>query len=230
MRAPLLTSLLLVLSAAGCSRGTPVAGVVTPAAAPPPIARPMPVPPASAAANLVLPARLADGSYATPNRNLSEAATIWHVRSALNVAVLACPQSPALAATYNQLLRIHREPLKRAHASLAAEKGADLDVAMTRIYNYFSQPPAQRDFCQTATGLLAEAVAVPPAAFAAFARDALPRLDAPFVAFYRAYDAYRADLALWRAGGAPPQIAYDAHGFLGDNTLTGGGPAQIATR
>ncbi|WP_066798318.1 hypothetical protein [Sphingomonas soli] len=229
MRAPLFHALLLVLMATGCSRGTQRAEVAA-SVAQRPVARPMPVPPASAAPNLLLPARLPDGDYATPNRNLSEAATIWHVRSAFNVAVLTCTSEPGLAPDYNQLLRLHREPLKRAHASLAAEQSGGFDATMTRVYNYFSQPPVQRDFCPAAKGLLAEALATPPAAFPAFAREALLRLDAPFIAFYRAYDAYRADLALWRAGGASPRIAYDSHGFLSETALAGGGPAQIAIR
>ncbi|RYD90269.1 MAG: hypothetical protein EOP61_29930 [Sphingomonadales bacterium] len=190
----------------------------------------MPKPPASAAINLKLPELLADGSYATPNRNLSDAATIWHVRSALNVAVLGCPQGTALAADYNQLLRIHRDPLKRAHSSLSAES-RDLDTAMTRVYNYFSQPPAQRDFCPVATALLSQSLTVQPADFASFARAALPQLDAPFIAFYRAYDAYRADLAFWRAGAQRPQIAYDGRDFLRDAHMTGGErPKILATR
>ncbi|MES2986510.1 MAG: hypothetical protein V4808_01265 [Pseudomonadota bacterium] len=190
----------------------------------------MPKPPASAATNLKLPELLADGSYATPNRNLSDAATIWHVRSALNVAVLGCPRGTALAADYNQLLRIHRDPLKRAHTSLSAES-RDLDTAMTRVYNYFSQPPAQRDFCPVATALLSQSVTVQPADFASFARAALPQLDAPFIAFYRAYDAYRADLAFWRAGAQRPQIAYDGRDFLRDDQMTGGErPKILATR
>ena len=51
---------------------------------------PMPRPPAGAPATLVLPARLGDGSYATPNRALSPVAAVWHLRAALNVAALAC--------------------------------------------------------------------------------------------------------------------------------------------
>ncbi|RYY24467.1 MAG: hypothetical protein EOP62_16570 [Sphingomonadales bacterium] len=228
MRAPL--TLLLALSVAGCSGGSRPAAVVESAEVAP-VARPMPRPPASASPNLTLPARLADGSYATPNRNLSEAATIWHVRSALNVAVLTCSQGTVLAGEYNQLLRVHRAPLKKAHADLSAEaRGTDLDAAMTRVYNYFSQPPAQRDFCPVARALLAEAVVTPPSDLAAFAQAALPKLDAPFTAFYSAYESYRADLALWRAGEAPPQIAYNDREFLSDDTVTGRESVRIATR
>ena len=80
-------------------------------------------------------------------------------------------------------------------------------------------------------GLLAQAVVTPPADFTGFAQAALPQLDSPFIAFYRAYDAYRADLTLWRAGGTSPQLAYDSVQFLRDDRVTGGEQARIlATR
>ncbi|MBX3565503.1 MAG: hypothetical protein KF730_13115 [Sphingomonas sp.] len=229
MRA-LLLPVFLVLSVAGCARGSRPAEIASPL--PPPVARAMPVPPASAAPNLKLPDRLADGSYVTPNRNLSDAAVVWHVRSALNVAVLGCPQGQSLAANYNRLLQAQRGAFASAHRRLAAEyRGGDFDAAMTRVYNYFSQPPAQRDFCPVAADVLAQAIVAPPAEFDGFARAALLRLDAPFIAFYRAYDAYRADLAQWRAGLQPPQITYEGGEFLRDDRLAGGAPAKIlATR
>ena len=228
MRAPLLFP--LALSAVACSGG-PRPAVVAESVAPPPVIRPMPLPPFGAAPDLALPARLADGGYATPNRDLSDAATVWHVRSALNVAALTCPDGAALAAEYNRLLRVHRAPLGDAHAALvAASRGRDLDAAMTRVYNYFSQPPAQRAFCPVAIAVLAEAVVTAPSGFGDFARTALPRLDAPFIAFYRAYDVYRADLASWRAEAPLPRIAYDDREFRRDDTVTGGESVRIAAR
>lgn len=231
LRAPISLSLLLVVPLIGCSRGMPPAthvGVVEPA--PAPVAMRMPQPPAHAAANLTLPARLEDGSYATPNRGLSDAATVWHVRSALNVAVLTCGTDPALAASYNGLLSTHRAALATAHKALAAEQGGGMDAAMTRLYNYFAQPPVQQDFCPVAIRLLSEANAIPPGQFAGFARVALAQLDAPFAAFYRAYDAYRADLALWRAGRLPapaPRLAYDPQQFMRDDVVIAGRSEKI---
>jgi len=235
MRAPIPLILLPILSLAACAGGSRGAPPPVPVAPVVPVApAPMPRPPLGAAPNLTLPARLADGSYATPNRDLSEPATIWHVRAALNVAVLTCAQDPALAARYNRLLELHRAPLARAHAALAAEyRGRDFDAAMTRVYNYFAQPTPQPAFCPAASALLAEAVVVQPADLPAFARTALARLDAPFVDFYRAYDAYRADLASWR-GGMPttaPRIAYDGGDFLRDDAVYGGERgSMLATR
>lgn len=233
MRAPLPLSLLLMLAA--CSSGPrPVAPALP--IAPAPMAAPAkPRPPLNAALNLVVPARLADGSYATPNRDLSDAAAIWHMRSALNVAVLTCAQSPDLAAGYNRLLAAHRSALTRAHSALSSEyRGRDFDASMTRVYNYFSQPPAQASFCPVAAAILDEAAILPASDLTSFARAAVARLDAPFIDFYRAYDAYRSDLASWRAGqqqAAAPRLAYDAREFLSDDAMAGGETAlRVATR
>ncbi|UZK65120.1 hypothetical protein [Sphingomonas sp. M1-B02] len=200
---------------------------------PPPapiVAAPMPRPPASAATSLTLPPRLPDGSYATPNRDLTGAAAIWHVRAALNVAALGCAGG-TLAPAYNQLLKAQRTGLAAAHRSLTSQYGgpAPFDVAMTRIYNYFSQPPAQSGFCAVAAPLLAEAVATPTDAFATFAVGALQRLDRPFVDFYTAYDRYRSDLAAWHAGDAQPHLTVDT-AVLRTDPDTGSRPTRLAGR
>ncbi|RYD45914.1 MAG: hypothetical protein EOP60_19900, partial [Sphingomonadales bacterium] len=127
MRAPISLLLLLVLPLAGCARSKPPVVPASPAPVIAPVPVPMPRPPANAAANLSLPERLADGSFATPNHGLAGAAAIWHLRSALNVAVLTCTAAPALAAGYNQLLSMHRAELARAHATLAADLGREMD-------------------------------------------------------------------------------------------------------
>lgn len=181
---------------------------------PPPA--PMPKPPQKAALNLTIPAKLADGSYLTPNRSLSPAATLWHLRAALNVAALACPDA-ALSGGYNTLLATHRRALADAHKAATREQGgaAPFDVAMTKVYNYFAQPPAQAGFCAEAVVVMAQATATSPEALPGFAVEALARLDRPFTDFYAAYDRYRTDLADWQAGRAPPQIAYDLAAIRG---------------
>ncbi|RYY47677.1 MAG: hypothetical protein EOP59_00705 [Sphingomonadales bacterium] len=232
MRAPI-SLCLPILALAACSSSPRLAAPTAPAriAAPAPVALPMPTPPLGAAPNLSLPERLADGSYATPNRDLSEAAAVWHVRSALNVAVLTCAQEPQLAAQYNRMLGAHRSALAKAHAGVSAEyRGAAFDTAMTRVYNYFAQPPVQRAFCPVAADVLAQAETVPAGDFGHFAETALAQLDAPFVDFYRAYDAYRTDLAAWRSGAptaAAPRLAYDGRDFLTDDSVTGGPAARL---
>lgn len=125
------------------------------------------------------------------NRGLSAAATVWHLRAALNVAALACrgAEEGAIIARYNAMLRTHRDALAAAQTRLAAEfraGGGDwqdrYDDAMTRLYNFFSQAQARDAFCTAAAGALAEAEALPVGGLEGFAAATLPVLDAPFAA------------------------------------------------
>lgn len=211
----------IAVALTGCAsrRVPPPALVAAPEPLPPPPA-PRPLPPAGASAETLVPPLGPDGDYATINRNLSPAATIWHVRSALNVAALACrgEREAAIVADYNTLLASKKAILATAFARTEAEARAGGDKAwrdahdrrMTQVYNFFAQPPAQAGFCDTAAIVVAEAAATPPVDFAAFAPVALARLEAPFIDFYRAFDAYRRDLAAWEAGDptAGTRLAY----------------------
>jgi hypothetical protein len=186
-------------------------------AATPSLAQYAPQPPAGAASNQQIPPRDVDGSYQTPNRHLIPEAIAWHVRAALNVAALGCRDAyeAQTTAQYNAMLRQQREVFARAETAVRADYRARFgagwqdrhDEAMTRVYNFFAQPPAQAAFCDVAHAVLAESGAVDPAHFLEFAADALPRLEAPFTDFYRAYDAYRAALAEWRNGTSPAPVA-----------------------
>jgi hypothetical protein len=176
-----------------------------------------PAPPSGASPNQMIPPRDGDGSYLTPNRHLIPEETAWHVRAALNVAALGCRDAyeAQTVALYNAMLREQRDVFAHAdivvradyHARYGAGWQDRHDDAMTRVYNFFAQPPAQSAFCAVARAVLAEAATVDPEHFLTFAADALPRLEAPFTDFYRAYDAYRVALADWRAHGPTRQIA-----------------------
>ena len=165
-RPPVIVALLLIL--AGCARHRePVAVVAAPA--PPLAVAPPPVSPI--------------------NRSLSPAATVWHLRVALNVAALACrgEAEAQIVADYNGLLRGRASELGTVQRTLSAEfkaRGGDwqdsYDDAMTRLYNFFSQAQVRDDFCRTAAGVLAEARTLPAAELPAFADAKLPLLDAPF--------------------------------------------------
>lgn len=174
------------------------------ASTPPPVTTPlapMPQPPAGAFAGMTIPARLADGSYPTPNRDLAPAATLWHLRVALNVAALGCrgSEGQAITAGYNAMLARDTAELARANAAtIAAEGGqAAYDEAMTRLYNYFAQPGAKPAFCATAATVTNDIAAA--GSLGAAAGPALAALDRPFSDFYRAYDSYRVALAAWQA-------------------------------
>ena len=167
-RPPVLAALILIL--AGCARHhTPVA--IQPAPAPV-VALALPPPPVSAI-----------------NRNLSPAATVWHLRVALNVAALACRGGPEMQiiADYNALLRSQKATLAAAQASLAAEfkrRGGDWqdaqDDAMTRLYNFFSQAQARDAFCAAAADVLARTRTLGEPELGGFAQASLKTLDAPF--------------------------------------------------
>ncbi|QNA86006.1 hypothetical protein G4G27_19990 [Sphingomonas sp. So64.6b] len=175
-------------------------------APPPPPMVPVPLPPslpmpAGAHPGMAIPVMLGDGSYPTPNRDLSAAASVWHLRAGLNFAALACrgPQAGIIVANYNAMLTGRKTVLAEAERSLAAEYRAiggavwrdSYDDAMTRLYNYYAQAPARTALCDTADRILAEAVTVPAESFTLFAAARLPELDRSFTDFYRAYDAWR---------------------------------------
>lgn len=157
--------------------------------------------PARAAPDQWVPARDRRGNYVTINSRLSRDEASWHVRAALNVAALGCRDGAEAetVAAYNRLLRRQRRPLAAADARMKrayrARHGAkwkvEHDRRMTRVYNFFAQPIAHAAFCSVARDVLVRANAVRPRRFGRFAIQALPRLEAPFTAYYRKYEAYR---------------------------------------
>lgn len=212
-------SLLLVAALlAGCAQGPrPVAAPPEPVAAMPP-----PRPPGSASAGLVLPPERPDGSFATPNQDVSPAARLWHVRVGMNVAALAC-RDPAIETGYNRWLRDQRSALAQAHRTLQAEyrarHGGDgqaqFDRAMTQLYNYFAQPPVGAELCASAAGVLPML-----ASGTTDAAAALAAIEAPYQAFYRRYADYRHQVAAWRQGSV--RLAVDAAALAGSDRVTAG--------
>lgn len=226
----IILALPLIALASACAGPARIAvSAPPPVAAPPPIRTAAPPAPDGAAANLVIPARLADGSYATPNRTAAASMAAWHLRVALNVAALNCAD-PAIASGYNRFLHLHRHELAQAHHRVSAVHGSNLDPQMTRLYNYFAQPPVLARFCATAAPTLHEATMLSTGGLAAFAPQALAAIDRPFTDFYARYDAWRVDLANWRRGTlATPQLAYDVAGLAAPPIVTGG-ETRLAAR
>ncbi|WP_153003193.1 hypothetical protein [Sphingomonas sanguinis] len=189
------------LSLAGC------AARETAKVAPPPVMIPAPQPqyakaplPPGATPGMRIPVLLPDGNYDTPNRSLTSAATIWHLRSALNVAALACrgPDEGQIVNRYNTMLTVQRITLAAAEKRYSAEyqsQGGDwrdrYDDAMTRLYNFFSTTPVRKTFCAAADQVLADISSTPATGFEIGAAPRLDQLNAPFIAFFRAYDAWR---------------------------------------
>jgi hypothetical protein len=197
-----------LMALGGCATRTPVPSLhVT---APPEAKASRPELPAGIPERLSVPPIDADGHYRTINSALTPEQAGWHVRSALNVAVLACrgPDEAVLAADYNAMLRRQKAVLAKAYDAVQARfrvaGGSDWqtaqDIAATRVYNFFALPPAKPGFCAVATSILAEARTIDPAGFLPFAGAALARLEAPFLDVYRGYDQYRRELAAWESG------------------------------
>jgi len=170
---------------------------------PPPVPlRQAPAPPAGAVQNLTLPEGDGRGGFKTMNSDIGPAEAVWHVRSALNVAALAYDDR-VIIANYNALLKRQRGALAAANQSESRQSGSAsaMDSHMTRLYNFFAQPFAQREFCNVAGRVAADAQSIPGPEFEYFAVVAIERVDRPFQDFYRAYQAYQRDLVAWRAEG-----------------------------
>ena len=140
----------LAATLSACAGHPPIA-TVAPLPAPVPLAAAPALPP-GLSPTMTIPAMLPDGSYQTPNRDLTPAATLWHFRVALNVAALACrgTQGDEIVAAYNAMLKRRSSTLAAAETHYAAQwrdGGGDwrgrYDDAMTRLYNYFSLSPAR---------------------------------------------------------------------------------------
>jgi hypothetical protein len=162
--------------------------------------------PAPAVAPAVTPSAIAP----TPiNARLSAAATLWHLRTGLNVAALACPDAGVVPA-YNALLAQRAEELARAEATYRSQyeaAGGDwrdrYDDDQTRLYNFWSQARGRSGLCAAAQNSLTVLAGTPDAALPEVAGTALRRLDQAF---------------------APPWIAVDPR------VLTGPGRVEIAAR
>jgi hypothetical protein len=189
---------LAALALASCAHHrTPVAEAPPPA--PVPVAyAPLP---RYATPGMLIPAPSADGTYPTPNQGLSAAGTVWHLRAALNVAALSCPEPERSTITdaYNAMLVSRKKELAAAQTALAAEyrgQSGDFDSSMTSLYNFFAQLPARPGFCAAAASVMTSLSAVPANGLSDAAPEALAALDRPFTQFYAAYDAWRMHRAL----------------------------------
>ncbi|MDC0886599.1 hypothetical protein OAS19_02275 [Altererythrobacter sp.] len=183
-----------------------------PVVAPPPVQLVpyRPLPPMSAASMMVIPGIGADGTRQTINSGITTAQTVWNMRAALNVAALNCqePQFANLLPNYSAFLTTFRRPLKTANDTTtrefrdrfgAREYRGEQDSYMTRVYNFYALPPAQRAFCQAALEVSAESLLVAPADLESFSARSLPKLNFVFEDFFRSYEQYQRDLANWNA-------------------------------
>ncbi|WP_332819890.1 hypothetical protein [Sphingopyxis sp.] len=165
--------------------------------------------PGFAAPNLRLPPRNAHGDYLTPNRDLAGHDAFWNLRIALNVAAIGCrgPASYQLIADYNRIIARHSPLIRSAETAVIARLGRETgtngistrDKVSTRLFNYFAQPPAQREFCRVAGSIAQQAGAMEAAPLLSMAPAMLAQLDQPFVDFYHAYERYEVELVAYRS-------------------------------
>ncbi len=197
---------------AACAKPTPPPKPVVVITDPGPPVRP--IPPLGAVANMYIPpADEVSGKRLTPNSNISEVATIWHFRSAFNVAALNCvpPTYASVNEYYSSFLTRMKIPLAKVNLAMDAEYRARYpgagttgaarirDTAATDIYNYFSLPPVTQQFCALmlekgpAATMLTEDQLYP------FAKQTLDEIDAIYIKFWEDYEDYQRRLAEWEA-------------------------------
>lgn len=194
-----------------------------PVAAPPasaPVVQPQytpraPTTPFRASATTVVPQMRADGLRQTINRDLGPLETLWHVRSALNVAALSCtgPLYERLVDDYNAFIKNNSSSLRRANNAIKAKflrENSDRkahDRHQTSLYNYWSFSPLRRPFCDQAVQVSQRAIVTKSADLNVFAAEALPELEKPFTDFYLAFEEYERDLEAWNREYGQPQTS-----------------------
>lgn len=205
----------LLASVAACAP-KPVAPPPPPPAPPPVVIviPPRPLPPGNASTTQILPGRGIDGRFVTANSNAVGERAFWQLKIGLNVAAIGCRglEEATLISAYNNIIKAHGKVIRANEKAVITQLGKDTrtngtaarDRLSTQLFNYFAQPPAQRDFCIRANEIAQVVSTTPSAQLLANAPDQLGRLDQPFVDFYEAYARYQTDAVAWDAKYAPP--------------------------
>ncbi len=220
----------LLASVAACAPKPPP----PPPPPPPPVViviPPRPLPPGFAATTQILPARALDGKFITANSNVSGDRAFWQLKIGLNVAAIGCrgAEEASLVSAYNNIIKNHGKTIRSTEKAVIKQLGEETDTngvaardhLSTRLFNYFAQPPAQRQFCARANEIAQLVSTMPSEQLIEQAPAHLARLDEPFVNFYEAYAQYQADVAAWDAKYAPQPVMLAA-------PLTPIGPADTA--
>lgn len=197
---------------AACGPKSTPAPPPAPPPPPPPVVvviPPRPIPPMGAAAGLYVPLVGEDGVRQTVNARISTAQTVWNLRSAYNVAALNClkPEHAEILGGYKAFLKSQKKGLAKANTTVDAEfkkkYGASYirprEAYMTQVYNYYAYPPTLQNFCDAALVMARESVSLKAAELNAFSGRNLVMLDSVFENFYRSYEQYSRDLALWKS-------------------------------
>jgi hypothetical protein len=228
----------LLASVAACAPKPP-----PPPPPPPPapvviIVPPRPTPPGYASLTQILPMRGLDGRFVTANSNITGERAFWQLKIALNVAAIGCRglEEATLVAAYNNIIKTHGKTIRSTEKTVIKELGkesgtngtAARDKLSTQLFNYFAQPPAQRDFCARANEVAQLVSTTPTEQVVDQAPAQLARLDQPFLDFYEAYAKYQSDVAAWDAKYAPPPVTTPAFGTAAPLTPAAPvGPAPV---
>jgi len=194
--------------------------------------------------NMTIPPVGFDGHRRTINYGISSAQTVWNMRSALNVAALNClePEYQPVLDAYKALLKTDSRELRKTNDALMKEYREKFgreyrdhfDTYMTQVYNFYSMPPARKNFCDAALAVSPEAMAVSSADLEAFSLRTLPLLNSVFEDFFRAYEDYRTNLAAWDSEYGVPTatntlLATYSDNVATDNPMSGGVVNTAAT-
>ncbi len=138
---------------------------------------------------------------------------LWNLRSGLNVAALQCQFSPFLrtVGNYNALLAHHNRELAAAYTTLegyfrrvAGRNGPrQFDLYSTQTYNGFSAGEAQLGFCQTASRIGKEALAIPKGQFGQLAANRMREFRSSLIPVPDGYTFTRAPVRLTPIALAP---------------------------
>lgn len=207
-----------------------------PAPSPPPptpvavVVPPRPLPPGNASLTQILPGRGIDGRFVTANSNISGDRAFWQMKIALNVAAIGCRglEETTLVSAYNKIIKTHGKAIKSTEKAVITQLGkenrnngiAPRDRLSTQLFNYFAQPPAQRQFCPRANEIAQIVSSTPTAQVIEQAPAHLARLDQPFVEFYEAYAKYQSDVVAWDAKYAPRPATVSAPAPMTPGTMS----------
>ena len=180
----------LAAGLAGCAQPTPPPRVV---ATLPPAKPPPPVMPSGGYPELDTAPQRPDGTYITPNFDMSDCGGgVASARRAQRRG-LGCDQAGGgVVDGYNAWLRGHRAVLDAAQTGYLHDWEQTgwgdwrdaYENQQTRLYNFYSQSPIRVAFCAAARVEIVKVGAVADADLPRFARAALVRLDQPFIDFF----------------------------------------------
>ncbi len=187
---------------------------------PPPVVvviPPRPLPPLNASKLLTIAPVGPDGARRTINYAITPAQTVWNFRSAYNVAALDClrPEHAEILTGYKKFLKTNAKALAATNRAVDREYKARFglkfirprEAYMTQVYNFYAMPPTVPQFCDAVLTMSRQSLTVLPKDVASFSAAQLPLLDNVFEQFFRAYDQWHTDAALWDARYAPTPTA-----------------------